>query len=120
LRGRASDEIPLMLRESLIAEGVSGNAIEVIPEEQRAIQRALGMAKRDDWLLIFVDAIGRSWKQIQDYQSDEAVTGSAEHHPPSEVDLGTFAGFSDFDFDSSVELVQDERGVRIVSQEESD
>jgi cyanophycin synthetase len=120
LRGRASDEIPLMLRETLIAEGVSVNAIEVIPDEQRAIQRALEMSKRDDLLLIFVDAIGRSWKQIQDFQSDEAVTGEAEHYAPSEVDLGTFAGFSGFDFDSSVELAQDERGVRIVSQEEAD
>jgi cyanophycin synthetase len=120
LRGRASDEVPLMLRETLLAEGVPADAIEVIPDEQKALDHALHAAKRDDLLLVFVDAIGRSWKQIQEFQSDEDVEAGEEHHTPHAVDLGAFAGFEGFDMEQNVEVVQDERGVRIVAQEEAD
>lgn len=120
LRGRASDEVPLILRETLLAEGVPADAIEVIPDEQKAIDHALCTAKRDDLVLVFVDAIGRSWKQIQEFQSDEDMGAGEDHHIPHAVDLGAFAGFEGFDMDQDIEVIQDERGVRIVAQEESD
>ncbi len=120
LRGRASDEVPLMLRETLIAEGVSDDAIEVIPDEQKALDHALHSAKRDDLLLVLVDAISRSWRQIQDFQSDESSDPGEENNVPHAVDLGTFAGFEGFDMDQDMEVIQDERGVRIVAQEEAD
>ena len=120
LRGRTSDEVPLMLRDTLLAAGVPAEAIQVIPDEQKAIDHALHSAKRDDLVMVFVDAIGRSWKQIQEFQSDDASETGDDHHVPHAVDLGAFAGFEGFDMDQNVEVVQDERGVRIVAQEESD
>jgi cyanophycin synthetase len=39
-------------------------AIEVIPDEQAAIAAALQMARPGDLLLIFADALTRSWKQV--------------------------------------------------------
>ena len=120
LRGRSSDEVPLMLRDTLLAEGVPASAIEIIPDEQKAIDHALHTAKRDDLVLVFVDAIGRSWKQIQEFQSDDDGDAGEDHHVPHAVDLGAFAGFEGFDMDQNVEVVQDERGVRIVAQEEAD
>ena len=120
LRGRESDEIPMMLRDQLLADGVPTDAIEMIPEEQAAVDRALNMAQKDDQLLIFVDAIGRSWRQIQEFQSEEADAAAEDSHAPHTVDLGAFGSFQDLGLDSEVELIRDERGVRIASSEESD
>jgi len=109
-----------MLRDQLMADGVSADAIEVIPEEQVAVDHALNMAQKDDQLLIFVDAIGRSWRQIQEFQSDSEEGDSEDQHPPHAVDLGAFGGFQDLGLDQDIELIRDERGVRIAASEESD
>ncbi|MCP4093377.1 MAG: cyanophycin synthetase [Planctomycetes bacterium] len=120
LRGRESDEIPMMLRDTLLAEGVPADCIEVIPDEETAVDHGLKISKRDDLLLVFVDAIGRSWKQIQEFQSDEVDAGNDDRHVPHAVDLDGFAGFEGFDMAHDMEIIQDERGVRIAAQEESD
>lgn len=120
LRGRESDEIPMMLRDQLLADGVPSEAIEMIPDEQAAVDHALNMARKDDQLLIFVDAIGRSWRQIQEFQSDEADASSEDSHAPHTVDLGSFGSFQDLGLDSDIELIRDERGVRIAASEEAD
>jgi cyanophycin synthetase len=117
LRGRESDEVPMLLRDTLLAAGVPADAIEVIPDEFKAIDHALHRAERDDLLLIFVDAIGRSWKQIQEFQSEDDGTQGDDYQVPHTVDLSSFAGF---DLEEDLELVRDERGVRIVAQEEAD
>ena len=44
--------------------GVPQPAISVIPDEQAAIDAALRMARQGDLLLVFADALVRSWKQI--------------------------------------------------------
>lgn len=119
LRGRESDEIPMMLRETLLANGVPTEQIEMIPDEQAAIDAALNMAQRDDQLLIFVDAISRSWRQIQEFQS-EGGGSKDEVHSTTPADVAAFGGFSDFGLDKDVELIRDERGVRIAASEESD
>ena len=120
LRGRESDEIPMMLRDALLDAGVPSDCIEVIPDEKTALDHALNMSKRDDLLLVFVDAIGRSWKQIQEFQSDD-VNGENEDQLVSHaIDLDGFTGFEDFDMNPDMEIIQDERGVRIAAQEESD
>jgi cyanophycin synthetase len=64
LRGRKPDEVPTLLRESLLAHGVSPDAISVIPDEQVALDTAMREAQPGDLVLIFVDAITRSWKQV--------------------------------------------------------
>ncbi|MDP7062971.1 MAG: cyanophycin synthetase [Planctomycetota bacterium] len=120
LRGRESDEIPMMLRDALLDAGVPSDCIEVIPDEKTALDHALNMSKRDDLLLVFVDAIGRSWKQIQEFQSDDVNGENEDQLVPHAVDLDGFTGFEDFDMNPDMEIIQDERGVRIAAQEESD
>ena len=72
LRGRDGDEIPLMLARTLMADGVPEAAIEQIPDEQKAIDAALRMGEPGDLLLIFADALTRSWKQIIKFRPDGA------------------------------------------------
>jgi len=123
LRGRASDEVPMMLRETLLAEGVPVEAIEVIPDEERAVQHALEGSRRDDLLLVFVDAIGRTWKQIQEFHSEEAGEANDMNSAPHAVDLSDFldaSGMQELGIGGEVELVRDERGVRMAIIEEAD
>ena len=64
LRGRGSDEVPLILKTALIEGGVAEDAISVIPDEVEAVDAALNMAAVGDLILIFGDNIARAWKQI--------------------------------------------------------
>ncbi|MFT7517072.1 MAG: cyanophycin synthetase [Myxococcota bacterium] len=119
LRGRESDEIPMMMRETLLANGVANEDIIVIPDEVAATQAALEMARQGDLLMVFVDAIARTWKQIQEFKSENKgeVSNVAVVHS---VDLGEYIDTSSLCLDSNLEMVRDERGVRLVSNEESD
>ncbi|MBC8327354.1 MAG: cyanophycin synthetase [Planctomycetes bacterium] len=124
LRGRESDEVPMMLRETLLAHGVPEDAIELVPEEQRAVARALEQARKDDLLLIFADAISRTWAQIQDFQAEGAPRAGEEPSRRS-VDLGERlgggrGGFETGGFEAGVELIRDARGVRVAAGGEAD
>jgi cyanophycin synthetase len=66
-----------MLEQTLRERDVPAGAIEVIPDEQAAIDAALRMGRPGDLLLVFADALTRSWKQI------------IKHKP--EPDIGTAA-----------------------------
>jgi len=119
LRGRESDEIPMMLRDTLLANGVPSDCIEVIPDEFAATQAALEMAEQGDLLMVFADSIARTWKQIQEFQSDGK--GEKQDAAPSHaVDLGEYIDTSSLGLDDTIEMVRDDRGVRLVSNEESD
>ncbi len=114
LRGRGPDEVPQLLRAALLENGVDASRIQVIPQEEEAVDAALRMAERDDLLLIFGDALSRSWKQITRFKPD--VGPDAEEtpvRPPlpvevSEPDLGP-----DVDLDAGESWIRDERGVRL-------
>jgi cyanophycin synthetase len=118
LRGRRPDEVPQLLREALLANGVGPDQIVVIPEEQAAIDAALGEAQAGDLLLIFADAITRSWKQVIQFRPEDAP------HPierprisqPEPV-LATAASVFE---DRRREFVRDSRGVRLAREEYSD
>jgi cyanophycin synthetase len=64
LRGRASDEVPQMIAAVLREQGVASSQITIIPDEQEAIDAALRMGQLGDLLLVFADALTRSWKQV--------------------------------------------------------
>ena len=49
---------------ALQARGVPEDAISMIPDEQEAIDAALRMGQPGDLVLVFADALTRSWKQI--------------------------------------------------------
>ena len=63
-RGRGRDEVPLLLRNALHVAGVEPRSVQVIEDEQQAVEHALKLCKPGDVLLVFGDAITRSWKQI--------------------------------------------------------
>ena len=82
LRGRDGDEIPGMIAKILRARGVAENAILIIPDEQEAISAALNMGKQGDLLLIFADALARSWKQITKFRPAGAAVAATDGSTP--------------------------------------
>jgi cyanophycin synthetase len=68
LRNRAPDEVPRIQAQALRDAGVSDSAISVIPDEQEAIEAVLRMGEAGDLVLIFADALVRSWKQITKFK----------------------------------------------------
>ena len=117
-RGRGPDEVPRMLRDALLEKGVPPSAIELIPDEQEAHQRALSLAEPGDLVLLFADALTRTWKQVINFKPDSvpvklperarvAPAASVPELPP--VELPSLNGDA---------LVRDERGVRLARETE--
>jgi cyanophycin synthetase len=117
LRGRDGDEVPGIIASHLRSRGVSDDAISIIPDEQSAIDAALHMGQPGDLLMIFADALTRSWKQVINHRSRittaemravKAVQPAGPRPPvPEEVLITDFEG-----------LVRDERGVRLAREPE--
>jgi cyanophycin synthetase len=78
LRDRAPDEVPRLQATQLQSRGVPASAISIIPDEQEAIETALDMGQPGDLLLIFADALIRSWKQITKYKSATSPAPAGE------------------------------------------
>jgi cyanophycin synthetase len=112
-RGRSHDEIAVMLKETLLTEGVPASAIEVIPDEQEATRHALEIAATGDLVLVLGDNVKRSWKQII-YFNSGAHSEETGTKTPVAIELPET---DDFTFDSEVEIISDERGVRIARDE---
>ncbi len=112
-RGRGKNEVAVMLKKKLLEEGVPADQIEIVADEQEATIRALEMASSGDLVLILGDNIKRTWKQIIYYHSGANVEDSA-HKTTVSMDLPET---DDFAFDSDVEIISDERGVRIAREE---
>lgn len=109
LRGRQPDEIPSMLRDALLAHGVAPKKIELIPDEQEALARALQIGRPHDLVLVFGDAISRCWKQITSFASEsEPVRTDASE--PLRIEP---APAPEFRLEDGGTLVRDERGVRL-------
>ena len=116
-RGRDGDEVPGMLAKRLRAKGVADEAISIIPDEQEAMDRALRMGEPGDLLMIFADALTRSWKQVINFRPADApdaplavkaVAPAGQHvQLPEEPAFETLEG-----------LVRDERGVRLAREQD--
>jgi cyanophycin synthetase len=128
LRERAGDEVPRIMARALQAAGVPANAITVIPDEQEAIDAALRMGAPGDLLLVFADALVRSWKQITKFKpagsapartpaqfapsmGDEAAAAAPAARAPAPA--GPEAAAADFSLEG---LIRDERGVRLAPE----
>ena len=130
LRGRDGDEIPGMIAKVLRARGVADDAISIIADEQAAIDAALKMGKQGDLLLIFADALARSWKQVTKFKSAGAVataTGSTPPVTPLARLAGNNASAGEEKDDPSLPgdaapeaagFIRDERGLRFVKESE--
>jgi cyanophycin synthetase len=131
LRNRGPDEVPRIQAQALIANGVPRDAISIIPDEQEATSAALNMGQPGDLLLIFADAVVRSWKQITKFKPSwapaaqlsapqpsppAAAAGKAIRPAPAAEDQlhvpesSLAAGFEG--------LIRDERGVRLAPEAE--
>jgi cyanophycin synthetase len=111
-RGRGKDEVAVMLKNRLLEEGVDADRIEVIPDEQEAVHHALQMAESGDLMLALGDNVKRCWKQII-YFNSEARVDQGSKKMTSTIALPETEGFK---FDEDVEIISDERGVRIAKE----
>jgi len=111
LRGRGPDDVPRIIAQALRAAGVPDSKIQLIPDEQEAVDAALRMARMGDLILVFGDEITRTWKQIIHFRSDGAQRPvTAEHAVPRPTDPDPTPEPVLGDLSS---LVRDERGVRL-------
>ena len=111
-RGRGEDEVAVMLKNRLLEEGIAADQIEVIPDEQEATTRALEIAGPGDLILVLADAIKRTWKQIIYFNS-----GAKVEDPPKRPSVNIeLPETDDFDFHEDIEIISDERGVRIARE----
>jgi len=129
LRGREPDEVPRIISAALRSLGVPDGAISVIPDEQEAIDAALRMGQPGDLLLVFSDALVRSWKQITKFRPEHATSRPAAAAPPVDGGRGAGEGWSAAPAVAaetvgkpeplSLEgLIRDERGVRFAPEVE--
>ncbi|WP_170608806.1 cyanophycin synthetase [Ruegeria arenilitoris] len=107
-RGRGHDEVPQMMRQALIDNGVDDAAITIIPDEVEAVTAALEQAAPGDLLVIFGDDTTRCWKQIIYFNSDSEAPVTEAAPVASPIDTS----FEDM-FESDQNLIRDARGVRL-------
>ncbi|HLZ97926.1 MAG TPA: cyanophycin synthetase [Steroidobacteraceae bacterium] len=131
LRNRAPDEVPRIQAHALRSRGVPESSISIIPDEHEAIEAALRMGEAGDLILIFADALTRSWKQITKFSPRQDSPAPCDSHPvppqrapakdhASPASAGTAAGgpaahAPEFSLEG---LIRDERGVRMAPESE--
>ncbi|MEF9977051.1 MAG: cyanophycin synthetase [Thermomonas sp.] len=115
LRGRDGDEVPRIISKALEAAGVSSDAITIIPDEQEAVDAALRMGQPGDLLVVFADALTRTWKQIIRFKPEGEMQKAS-----SRAEVPTLETTLDEQLVAAMEgVVRDERGLRF-EREESD
>jgi cyanophycin synthetase len=132
-RGRDSTEVPEMLRKALLERGVPEASIVIVPDEVEAVDHALRSAREGDLVLVFADALTRTWKQILNFVPEAtspgsrgSAAGAALASAPGGNGGAPDAGdespavplTSDApEFDGDL-LVRDERGVRLAREQD--
>ena len=104
----------MILSRTLQACGVPADQVSIIPDEQEAIDAALRMGRPGDLVLIFADALTRSWKQVIKFRPEGAPPLRVPELPVGEPSFVT-AGEVASDLEG---LVRDERGVRLGREED--
>ncbi len=117
LRGRDGDEVPRIIARALEAAGVGKDAVTVIADEQEAVDAALRMGQPGDLLVMFADALARTWKQITKFTPEGAAPRSAK-----KVELPSLESTLTADEAAVAAMegvVRDERGL-VFEREEND
>ena len=113
-RGRADDEIPQLMKQGLLANGVAEDAITVIADEQKAIRYGLEMGAEKDLLVVIGDNVARSWKQIVHFgEAPSSLQPESRDKPITAIAYGYLA-------DDEQALISDERGVRLARNDDDD
>jgi cyanophycin synthetase len=120
LRGRKPDEVPNLLRDALLEHGTRAEEIVVIPDEQAAVDAALREAQAGDLVLIFGDAVTRSWKQVVQFRPDAAPRTAERPLRVSRPERVAATLDSLMLEDRRREFVRDVRGVRLPRAQEAD
>jgi cyanophycin synthetase len=126
LRDRAPEEVPRIMAAALRAAGVREQAISLIPDEQEAISAALEMGQPGDLLLVFADALVRSWKQITKFKANSGPSPKAPS-PPATTEPRSNGSILEAHHDFSAPsaappafnlegLIRDERGIRMAPE----
>jgi cyanophycin synthetase len=113
LRGRDGDEVPAIMSKALFAAGVPKEAVSIIPDEQEAIDAALQMGRSGDLLLVFADALVRSWKQIIKFRPEGAPETPAAAAPVAVSAAAAEPVFDEASFAALGGVVRDERGIHL-------
>src|SRR5271169_855037 len=118
LRDRAPDEVPRIQAQALRAAGVPEGSISIIPDEQAAIEAALRMGDAGDLLLIFADALARSWKQITKFKMAAGPVPAPGNGASARLqrDHGATVApeaVTEFNLEG---LIRDERGIRKIGR----
>ncbi len=113
-RGRDAMEVPRIMERALLEAGMAKGAVEIVAEEQAAVDHALRQAGRGDLVVILADKINRCWKQITKFKTDgEPPRPSTTALPASEEpELALKL--------DGVALVRDGRGVRLARETETE
>lgn len=115
-RGRGPREVPELLAEVLAESGVDRERIQIVTDEQEAVDRALTMAQPGDLVMVFADALTRTWKQIVHFAPDGAAAHPKER-PNNGVSKPVLPPVTDVDFDERL-WVRDDRGVHVARDPE--
>jgi cyanophycin synthetase len=114
LRGRDGDEVPRIIAGELIANGVPERAISRIHDEQEAIEAALQMGRAGDLVLIFADALVRSWKQIIKFRPEGTPEAPARD---AMQDIRVIEPAAEEAIHAAMEgMIRDERGITIARE----
>ena len=122
-RGRGFDEVPQMLKDTLMKAGVDEANIQVIPSEVDAIEAGLNSCNAGDLIVILGDNITRSWKQIVHFNEDGQKSIPSNDTPSQDFPEKLYEHVENkFELEEGTRIVQDDRGVHIVVErdEESD
>jgi cyanophycin synthetase len=118
LRGRAPDEVPKLIASVLREHGVPDDRITIIPDEQEAIDAGLRMARPGDLLLVFADALVRSWKQVIKFKP-EGATEKPAPRPAAPAVVEAAVAEPAFSPEQWEGISRDERGI-FISRESED
>ncbi|WP_395338404.1 cyanophycin synthetase [Ningiella sp. W23] len=119
-RGRGFDEVPTILKDTLVKEGVSENAVQIIPSESDAVEKALEDCQKGDLLIILGDNITRCWKQIVHFNSGETAEAVGET-PSQDFPEKLYEPVEHkFELSAGESIVKDDRGVRLVIERDED
>jgi cyanophycin synthetase len=116
LRDRAPDEVPRIIATALVAAGVLNKQISIIPDEQEAIDAALNMGQAGDLILVFADALVRSWKQITKFRPAGAPEPQVRAPAPRPAPAVSEASIEPPPLTSLEGLLRDERGIRLAPE----
>ncbi len=116
LRGRDGDEVPRIQSKALLAKGIDRSAISIIPDEHEAIEAALRMGQPGDLLLIFADALVRSWKQVIKFRPEGSAAPVLKS---TSLDVALpMSSPEDAVLINMEGMVRDERGIRFARDTE--